>query len=197
MQLIGMLDSPYVRRTAIAATLLGLKPEHHSVSVFREVPRFQTFNPLVKAPTLIADDGTVLTDSSVIVQHLEDVAGRSLRPAEPAARLHDLKITGIAVIACEKAVQTVYERNRRETERSRYWLDRTSGQLATALGMLDAEPDLGPPTRLGGVTAAVAWSFCRYLLADLVASGSYPRLAAYATATEATAPFLNWPIDRT
>ena len=35
MKLIGMLDSPYVRRVAISMQLLGLRFEHESVSVFR------------------------------------------------------------------------------------------------------------------------------------------------------------------
>ncbi len=36
MQLIGMLDSPYVRRVAISLRLLGLPFEHRPISVFRE-----------------------------------------------------------------------------------------------------------------------------------------------------------------
>jgi hypothetical protein len=36
MQLIGMLDSPYVRRVAIALQLLGIPFEHRSLSVFRQ-----------------------------------------------------------------------------------------------------------------------------------------------------------------
>ena len=35
MKLIGMLDSPYVRRVAISAKCLGIQLEHQSVSVFR------------------------------------------------------------------------------------------------------------------------------------------------------------------
>ena len=35
MKLIGMLDSPYVRRVAISAKCLGIALEHQSVSVFR------------------------------------------------------------------------------------------------------------------------------------------------------------------
>lgn len=34
MLLIGMLDSPYVRRVAISLQLLGLNFEHRSISVF-------------------------------------------------------------------------------------------------------------------------------------------------------------------
>ena len=36
MQLIGMLDSPFVRRTAITARFLGIPLEHRSLSVFRD-----------------------------------------------------------------------------------------------------------------------------------------------------------------
>ena len=57
MKLIGMLDSPYVRRVAISLQLLGLRFEHQSVSVFRTFSEFQRINPVVKAPTLLCDDG--------------------------------------------------------------------------------------------------------------------------------------------
>ena len=58
MLLIGMLDSPYVRRVAISLAVLGLPFEHRSVSVFRQFDEFAQINPIVKAPTLIEDDGT-------------------------------------------------------------------------------------------------------------------------------------------
>lgn len=38
MKLIGMLDSPYVRRVAISLQLLGLEFEHQSLPVFRGWP---------------------------------------------------------------------------------------------------------------------------------------------------------------
>lgn len=58
MQLIGMLDSPYVRRVAISLQLLGLEFEHRSLSVFRGFEAFSRINPAVRAPTLVCDDGT-------------------------------------------------------------------------------------------------------------------------------------------
>ena len=67
MRLIGMLDSPYVRRVAISLQLLGLRFEHQSLSVFRTFTQFQQINPVVKAPTLICDDGEVLMDSTLIM----------------------------------------------------------------------------------------------------------------------------------
>src|SRR6266567_177884 len=74
MQLIGMLDSPYVRRVAISLQLLGLRFEHHSVSVFSTFEQFRKINPVVKAPTLICDDGTVLMDSTLMIQYAEAIA---------------------------------------------------------------------------------------------------------------------------
>ena len=53
MKLIGMLDSPYVRRVAVSLQLLGLRFKHEPVSVFRHFDKFQAINPVIKAPTLI------------------------------------------------------------------------------------------------------------------------------------------------
>ena len=46
MQLIGMLDSPYVRRVAISLQLLGLRFEHRPISVFNAFAQFEHINPL-------------------------------------------------------------------------------------------------------------------------------------------------------
>ena len=67
MQLIGMLDSPYVRRVAVSLKVLGLPFDLDQVSVFRHFDKFAALNPVVKAPTLITDDGVVLMDSSLIL----------------------------------------------------------------------------------------------------------------------------------
>jgi len=84
MKLIGMLDSPYVRRVAISAKCLGIQLEHQSVSVFRHFEQFQQINPVVKAPTLVLDNGDVLIDSTLIIDYLEALAGtgNSLMPTD-------------------------------------------------------------------------------------------------------------------
>ena len=79
MRLIGMLDSPYVRRVAISLQLLGLRFEHQSLSVFRTFDQFREINPVVKAPTFICDDGAVLMDSTLILQYAEALAGSGRR----------------------------------------------------------------------------------------------------------------------
>ncbi len=62
MQLIGMLNSPYVRRVALALITAKVPFEHRPISLFRHIDAFSAINPLLKAPTLVADDGTVLVE---------------------------------------------------------------------------------------------------------------------------------------
>jgi glutathione S-transferase len=201
MLLVGMLDSPYVRRSAVTGTLLGLAFEHRSVSVFRHMEAFAAINPLIKAPTLVAADGAVITDSNLIIQHMEDVAGRSLRPADPAARSRDLSLTGIGIVAADKAVSVEYERKRPEAQRYAPWQERIVTQLHTALDLLDAAAARGelgssPELRPGDIAAAIAWGFCRFVIPDYAPQERWPALTAQAKACEALPVFKHWPIDR-
>src|SRR4051794_30284021 len=96
MKLIGMLDSPYVRRVAISLQLLGLRFEHQSLSVFRGFGEFQQINPVVKAPTLVCDGGEVLMDSPLILDYAQALAGRSLMPQSLPELLPALRVVGLA-----------------------------------------------------------------------------------------------------
>jgi glutathione S-transferase len=201
MLLVGMLDSPYVRRAAIAGTILGVTFEHQSVSVFRHMDRFRAINPLIKAPSLVADDGTVLMESQLIIQHLEDVADRSLRPEGAQARVTDLRATALAIVTCEKAIAIEYERKRPEAIRYQPWLDRVGEQLHEALAALDvmAADSFGKmpePWTHGAIGAAVAWGFIRFTIPDVVAPDAFPALGAHSARCEATDVFKHWPIDR-
>jgi len=103
MQLIDMLDSPYVRRVAVSMKLMGLSYEHRSISVFRQFAEFQNINPLVKVPTLVCDDGEILMKSTLIIDCLEGLvpAGCSLMPEGEKPRRDALKNIGIALVAAD------------------------------------------------------------------------------------------------
>ena len=192
MKLIGMLDSPYVRRVAISLQLLDLRFEHQSLSVFRSFDQFSQVNPVVKAPTLVCDDGTVLMDSTLILQYAEALAGRSLLPAEPQALAQSLRTVGLALAACEKAVQIVYERGLRPADKQHQpWLDRVAGQLLAACDGLEQ----AMPSGMGqaGVSTAVAWVFIQKMVPDVVPATRYPRLGVFSQAAEALSTFLAAP----
>jgi glutathione S-transferase len=201
MLLVGMLDSPYVRRAAITGTLLDVPFEHRSVSVFRHMDAFRAINPLIKAPSLVTDDGVVISESLLIIQHFEDVAGRSLRPVEPVSRRRDLSLTGIGIVAADKAVAVEYERKRPEAQRYAPWQERIAAQLHTALDLLDAAAAdgalmAGPELLPSDIAAAIAWGFCRFVIPEFVPEERWPALAAQAQACEALDVFKAWPIDR-
>lgn len=198
MQLVGLLDSPFVRRVAVSLLTLGVPFEHRPVSVFRGFDAFQALNPVVKAPTLLADDGSALMDSSLILQYVEQVAGRgSLLPSEPAALLRALRRIGLALAACEKTAQIVYERGLRPPEKQHQpWIDRVSGQLVAAFTGLEHELDAAPleaasARALGqsGISMAVAWHFTQQMLPQVVPAAGFPRLVALSAAAESLAEF--------
>lgn len=198
MQLIGMLDSPYVRRVAITFDLLGLPFDHEALSVFRNYDAFAAINPTVKAPTLVLDDGTILMDSTLIIEYADALAGRSLLPAAPAARAQALRALGPALAACEKTAQIVYEYKLRPPEKQhQLWLDRVQEQLFAALRLLEAETaafDAGALDQ-AGITAAVAWSFIQLTIPQIVARDYFPRLAAWSAQAETLPVFRRYPID--
>jgi glutathione S-transferase len=191
MQLIGMLDSPYVRRVAVSLQLMGVPFEHRSISVFRGIEQFRLINPVVKAPTLVCEDGTVLMDSTLILQYAEGLAGvrRSLVPTGSAERQRALRIIGLALAACEKSVQIVYEHDLRPAEKLHGpWLERITAQLLAAYAALESEVARRPLAieniDQAGVTAAIAWHFTQRMLPDVVAAKDFPALQGFSARAE-------------
>lgn len=202
MELIGMLDSPYVRRVAVSLQLLGLRFEHQSLSVFSTFAQFQQINPVVKAPSLVCDDGEVLMDSTLILEFAEALAAprKSLMPADKAERQHALRVIGLALATCEKSVQIIYERNLRPVEKLHQpWVTRVTGQLLAAYGALESELQRRPlaststDINQAGVSAAVAWHFTQQMLPEIVAAENYPALREFSSRVEALPEFTAAP----
>ena len=201
MKLYGMLDSPYVRRAAISLQLLGLRFEHQSLSVFRGFDDFRRINPVVRAPTLVCDDGELLMDSTLIIEYAEALARpRTLQPAALPQRQHDLALTGLALAACEKSVQIVYEHGVRPPEKLHQpWVARVTAQMLAAFDALEqqlARAPLDASTEgitQAGVTAAVTWRFVQSLLPGKVPPSRCPQLAAFSARAEALPAFAAAP----
>jgi len=203
VKLVGLLDSPYVRRVAISLQLLELPFEHVPLSVFRNFDEFSAINPVVKAPSLVCDDGTVLLDSTLILEYLESLSRpRSLMPTQQAELRRTLRLVGLSLAACEKAVQIVYERQLRPPEKAHEpWLERVSGQLRAAFAGIETELAAAPleasasGITQAGVTLAVTWTFVQSMIGDVIAPSDAPLLAAYAAAVETLPVFVATPLD--
>jgi glutathione S-transferase len=140
MILIGMYDSPFVRRVALALKLYGMPFEHRPWSVFRDAGQVSQFNPLIRVPTLVLDDGETLFDSTIILDALDDMAGpaRALMPPDGPERRHHQRICALATGMGDKVVSLIYERavHGRETPD---WVARCKTQIEGALDALEAD----------------------------------------------------------
>ncbi len=194
-----MLDSPYVRRAAVSLRLLGIPFTHRSLSVFRNYDEFRAINPLVKAPTLVLDDGSLLTESGLIVDWAETLAGRSLMPSAPAQRLRALRLSGLALAAMEKSVQIVYEYKRDADKRDAGWLQRVQQQLRAAYDRLEAELEgvddwlFGATPTQPDIAIAVAWGFTQLVVSEFVPAATYPLLVMFALRAEQHPDFAALP----
>jgi glutathione S-transferase len=141
MLLIGMFDSPYVRRVAITLKLLEIPFDHGNWSVGADFDRIREYSPLGRVPVLVMNDGAVLVESSAILDSIDDLVGpgRALLPATGALRREALQLISLAIGAGEKAREQLHERMVRPAEKYHEpWVARCREQMHGALGLLEA-----------------------------------------------------------
>jgi glutathione S-transferase len=207
MQLIGYMNSPFVRRVAITMELLGIGYEHRELSIFRDFEEFRAINPLVKVPTVVLDNGRVLADSSLIINYLETVvAGRSLMPANPDEYGQALQQIGIALVAMEKVAGLIYETGQRPPEHQHQpWIDRLETQLNGAVDLMEAaiaQAGENGNTWLAGkepgqadISTAVAWRFIQHIDRAEVEPARYPQLSQHSARAESLDAFIACPLN--
>jgi len=198
MILIGMFDSPFTRRVAISANLLGIPFEHRSWSVGKDFDRIREFNPLGRVPALVLDDGETLVESAMILDWLDEQVGpqRALMPASGTARRKAQHLIALATGAADKGIHIVIERAfRPEEKRHAPWIDRCRVQVHGALIELDrlcvAAGDstwlIGDAMTQADITLACYATYLRDAVPlDLSA---YPALSARAARCEALPVF--------
>jgi glutathione S-transferase len=152
----------------------------------------------------VTDDGTVLLDSTLILEYAERLApnGKRLSPESAAHYVRAQRIIGLALAACEKTVQIVYETNLRPAEKQHQpWLDRVWEQLRAAYRLIESECDASDGWLFGhrplqaDITAAVACRFTGYMLKSGINPAEHPRLIRLSTRAESLPEFLSTPLD--
>ena len=194
MILIGQFDSPFVRRVGIALRHYGLAFEHRPWGVFSDAEEIARFNPLRRAPTLVLDDGTVLTDSFVCLELLDGSIAEGRGPDSPilllprtgAVRTSGLRVCGFAVGVMEKAVALVYERVVRDVP-DKAWSSRCELQIRSSLSLLEGERSgqtsahwLGDRISHADVAVTCTMTFIRDAHPGFLAEGEFPALGEMA-----------------
>jgi glutathione S-transferase len=195
--LIGQFDSPFVRRVGVALRLYEFAFEHQPWSTFGDADRIAPYNPLRRVPTLVLDDGEVLIESFVILDHLDERAGpeRAMMPASGAARRKALKTCALATGLADKAVILFYEGALHE-QTSQMWVDRCRAQIASVLDALEKErAGLAAQYWHGGsighadIAVACVLRFVAEAHPGLAPMDRFPALAAHAARLEALPVF--------
>ena len=155
--------SPFGRKVKIAAKVLGVFGQLKIETADPTDPkdRLRRQNPLGKIPTLILEDGSVLFDSRVIAEYLDQLAGGGIIFPRNSARWPVLTQAALADGLMDAALLTVYEhRFRTEEMRSAQWLGNQKGKIDRTLAVLEAAPPkLTSPPDIGQIGVACALGY--------------------------------------
>jgi glutathione S-transferase len=202
--LVGQYDSPFVRRVAVTLHHYGVAFERHIISTFADFDTMLELGPLGKVPVFVLSDGERLWDSRAIIDFLHGQASteRLLLPLREPARRHVLRLEAASLGVAEKTYERLIELARRAPgTQDPAWMARLERQIASALGWLETQrPDpffAGQQFSVADVTAAVAFTYLRQKLSQLVPTGRFPALESHCGACEAMPAFQAAPYSPT
>ncbi len=197
MILIGQYDSPFVRRVGVALRLYGMDFEHRPWSVFGDAEKIRPFNPLVRVPVLVLDDGEALIESGAILDHLDSLVpeARALLPRSGSKRRQALRQVALTTGLADKAVSLFYEKRLHDVA-SEVWTARCRSQLGATLERLEAERAAlttpywqGEVIGHGDIMLTCAWRFTTEAHPGLIDPAAFPALAEAVARMEAMPVF--------
>lgn len=186
MKLTFSPASPFARKVRICAIELGLidKIELVPATVAPGTPNeayAHDINPLRKLPALILDDGTVLVDSFVICEYLDDLAGNKLIPASGAARWKVKSEHSMLQGMLDAMLLCRYEKLLRpEALRWQVWYDDQWDRAWQGFARFEAQPDvLARPLDITQIALACALGYADFRFPDCDWRDNFPKLAAF------------------
>ncbi len=174
MKLYGNPLSPFARKACFIAHDLGLQLEQIDILPLSD-EGFRKVNPLGKIPALGLDDGTVLIDSRVICEYLDQLGGSKFFP-QGSDRWKALTLQSLGDGIGEAAV--VYSiLGREEPPPAKY----RTRQMATMLAGMDALEHMpfSDPPLIGEIAVACALGYIDFRQPELDWKRSHPKLAAW------------------
>lgn len=177
--------SPYVRKAVIAAHELGL---HDRIDRVRTVvggtePHHELMreNPLGKIPTLVLADGTIIHDSPVVCEALDQMAGGALFPAAWPERLVALRWQALGSGMLDISLLRLTERNKPEAMRSAPHQALWEGKIACSLDWLEAQAEelARTPFNIGHIAVGVALGYLDFRFATEEWRAGRPKLAGW------------------
>lgn len=140
MKLIGSLTSPYARKVRIVLAEKKIEYDFKLDSPWTPESNIPDLNPLGKIPVLVLDDETVLFDSRVIVEYLDNVApNNKLMPAPNRERTEVKRWEALADGICDAAVLIFLEKMRPAKQQSADWIARQEDKITRSLDFMSEQ----------------------------------------------------------
>jgi glutathione S-transferase len=186
MKLYYSLNSPYARKARIIIHELNLRSrvEEKTVSLPADA-QFRAINPLGKIPALVLDDGSVIYDSPVICEYLDELGGGKFFPrptlfAQAKGRWRALTLQALGDGLADAVVRRNQEMRLPPETRSAEVIERQTKSIEASFAVLDRMARAFPSEPTIGELALV--SAIGYLDLRVPEDGwrsRYPTLAAW------------------
>jgi glutathione S-transferase len=142
--------SPFARKARVIAHELGLKLEELNTNPWDNA-EFRRINPLGTIPALVLDDGSVLIDSPVICEYLNNIGGGKFFPGmsifrQNSGRWKALGLQALADGIGDAGVALVVDRKLPPEKQNETAQARHSASIAAGLDALERTKFSDPPT---------------------------------------------------
>lgn len=186
MKLFMTATSPYARKCRILARELDLMGQIEEIPVdLADKAMIRAFNPLGKIPALALDDGSVILDSPVICEYLDDFAHGKFFPkptllSEAKGRWKELTLQAIGDGLTDAAVAWMLEGRRPAALQSQKTFEKNAATVSATLDVLERlAPHFAQYPMIGEIAIGCAVSFIGQRCEALAWQENRPQLAAW------------------
>ena len=183
MKLLWSSRSPFVRKVVVVTHELGIADrielERVNVTASATNAEVMHFNPLNKIPTLLLDDGSVMIDSPVIAEYLDETYGRGeLFPRDAKRRwlVRRLHALGDGIMSFN--IARLGEKARGEKASENFAAAFLAKTKAT-LDRLEQETENLDPLSIGSIAVALALAHLDFSFADDAWRDRRPKLSTW------------------
>lgn len=180
MKLYTNAASPFARKCRVIAHEVGIKLEEVRTLPMQD-PAFRRVNPLGKIPALQLDDGSILIDSPVICEYLNNLGGGKFFPGmsiwrNTTGRWKALGLQALGDGLADAAVAWVIAG--RQTPVPEEFRTRQMDAITATLDVLERSKFAADPT-IGEIAVACAIGYVAFRMPDLEWKSARPKLAAW------------------
>jgi glutathione S-transferase len=183
MKLIGSLTSPYVRKARVVLAEKKIEYDFELDSPWNADSGVPNLNPLGKIPVLVLDDETVLFDSRVIVEYLDNVTpNNKLMPVPNRERILVKRWEALADGICDAAATAFLEAKRPAKQQDKTWIERQRSKISASLEFMAEELGdnahcMGTHFSLADAAVGSALGYLVFRFADINWQEAHPNLA--------------------